>query len=407
MPKRKAESSSAPRLRRHRRARGDQGFVQVNGRRKYLGRWGTADTNQAYARFAAEWKANGGRFAPASPDDITVVEVADRYLAHADAYYRGPDGVETSELRNLKCSIATLRELYGRMPARDFGPRALEAVRCVMLSSVNRRGGGKHTNAPEGLTRGVINARIGHLKRMFRWAASKELIPGSVFPRLQSLAGLPAGRSPARESEPVRPVPQSDIDAVRPHVPSQVWAVVQLQLLTGARAGELLIARPIDFDTTGKVWTYAPPTHKTAWRGHDREIYVGPRGQEVLRPFLSGRAVEAFLFDPHEAEAHRHAQAKTHRRADQAASPTKTDRTMGAQYTTASYRRAIHRACDVAGVPRWGVHRLRHNAATNLRQAHGLEAAALMLGHSSPVLTDAVYAERDKQRAFELARAFG
>jgi hypothetical protein len=31
-----------------------------------------------------------------------------------------------------------------------------------------------------------------------------------------------------------------------------------------ARPGELVIMRPIDIDTRGKVWVYTPATHKTA-----------------------------------------------------------------------------------------------------------------------------------------------
>ena len=38
---------------------------------------------------------------------------------------------------------------------------------------------------------------------------------------------------------------------------------------------------------------------------------------------------------------------------------------------------------------------LRHTATTELRRTHGLEAASLLLGHSSATITDAVYAERD------------
>ena len=39
--------------------------------------------------------------------------------------------------------------------------------------------------------------------------------------------------------------------------------MVQLQILTGARPGEVVITRPVDLDTTGKVWLYRPKTHKT------------------------------------------------------------------------------------------------------------------------------------------------
>ena len=63
------------------------------------------------------------------------------------------------------------------------------------------------------------------------------------------------------------------------------------------------------------VWTYSPPYHKTAHHGHKRTIFVGPKGQEVIGPFLTGRAVDAFLFSAAEAEVQRreriHAERKT------------------------------------------------------------------------------------------------
>jgi len=85
-----------------------------------------------------------------------------------------------------------------------------------------------------------------------------------------------------------------------------------------------------------------------------------------------------------------------------------------------SDRRAIGRACEAAfpapeeqdptawrRAHRFGPARLRHNAATAIRAEHGLEAAQLVLGHSSAVVTDAVYAERDQRRLAEVAMVSG
>jgi integrase len=44
-------------------------------------------------------------------------------------------------------------------------------------------------------------------------------------------------------------------------VSRQVWALIQLQLLTGARAGELVGMRPIDLDTSGRIWMFSPQEH--------------------------------------------------------------------------------------------------------------------------------------------------
>ena len=58
-----------------------QGYVVLDGRRIYLGRYELPSTRERYGRVVAEWEANG-RHRQLEPDDITVVEVATRYLKH-------------------------------------------------------------------------------------------------------------------------------------------------------------------------------------------------------------------------------------------------------------------------------------------------------------------------------------
>lgn len=40
--------------------------------------------------------------------------------------------------------------------------------------------------------------------------------------------------------------------------------MVQMQLLTAARPGEVCIMRPCDIDRSGRIWVYKPKDHKTA-----------------------------------------------------------------------------------------------------------------------------------------------
>ncbi|WP_254511472.1 hypothetical protein [Anatilimnocola floriformis] len=87
------------------------------------------------------------------------------------------------------------------------------------------------------------------------------------------------------------------MDAIKPHVPPQIWAMIELQRLTGMRPGEVTIMRTCDLDTTGRVWVYTPSHHKTEFHGHSRHVYLGPRAQEVLRPWLRTET-EAYLFQP-------------------------------------------------------------------------------------------------------------
>ena len=73
------------------------------------------------------------------------------------------------------------------------------------------------------LCRSEINRRIGRIVRLFKWAACEGLVQSSVHQALQALPGLRRGRADVRESEPVKPVPDAFVDAIKPPVSRQVW----------------------------------------------------------------------------------------------------------------------------------------------------------------------------------------
>lgn len=90
--------------------------------------------------------------------------------------------------------------------------------------------------------------RVQRVRRRFKWTTAHELVPVSVYQSLSTLAPLRRGRSAARETERIDPVPQHLLDGVRPYLSRLVRALAELQLLTGARAGELLDLRPCNIE---------------------------------------------------------------------------------------------------------------------------------------------------------------
>ncbi len=395
MPKRSCRDR-LPTYRHHKPS--GQAFVELNGKRHYLGKFGTPRSRAEYKRMIAEWEARG-RQPFVEPFDLTVVELLDRFLDHAKRYYRLPDGSPTSELACFKSIIAILVDTYADTLAQEFGPRQLKAARAHMVA--------------KGWTRNTINKACSRVRAIFRWAAEEILLPASVHQDLTVVSGLRRGRCDAREGREVQPVPDADVNAVKPFVSRQVWALIQLQELTGARPGELVGIRPVDLDMTGSVWIVAPTQHKTAHHGHARTVYFGPRAQEITRPFLAGRAIDAPVFSPKEAEGERLATRHTARLtpANQGNVPgsnrvRKRGRPPREHYTVASYRRAIARACTFAGVARWHPHQLRHNAAFNLRREFGIEVARVILGHRSPAMTE-LYGEFDRQKAVAVMEKVG
>lgn len=206
--------------------------------------------------------------------------------------------------------------------------------------------------------------------------------------------------------------------------------------------------RSCDIDMTGRVWIYRPHDHKTEHHGLKREIFIGPQAQEIVKPWLRTE-LEAYLFQPCEAEAARNAERRQKRVSpmtpSQASRRGKRSprRAPGDCYDVPGYRRAIVRGCESAFAmpeelrkpPRdeggkpivetseqraerqrlaaqwrqehcWHPHQLRHNAATNLRKEFGVELARIILGHATAFTTE-IYAEADREQAMEVIAKIG
>jgi integrase len=388
--------------------------VTLNGRDHYLGDFDTPESRAEYERVIAEFLANRqfSRAASVATDagssDLTINEVIVAFWRHAERHYRTPSGKQSSELANFRDTFRPLKKLYGETIAREFSPLKLKALRGSMIEAK--------------LCRNTINQRIGRIVHVFKWAASEELVPASVHQALKTVSGLQKGRTDATESEPVRPVPDAFVDAIKPFVSRQVWAMIELQRLTGMRPGEVCVMRTCDLDRSGNVWVYTPPDHKMLYRGRGRSIVIGPQAQTVLKPWLKADPT-AFLFSPAEARAERFATMRAKRKSK--VQPSQRDRSKpggkrrpAERYTTHSYYNAVVSGCKQATranqekgvqdpeVPPWHPNQLRHNAATRIRREFGLDAARAILGHTSPVVTE-VYAEMDHAKAVSVMEKVG
>jgi integrase len=386
---------SLPSLRRHKAS--GQAVVALSGRDHYLGPWGSKPAKREYERLIGEWLA-AGRLLPAASNVIgtTVAELAAAYLRFAKSYYR-KDGKPTGSMQRVRIVLRIMRQTYGRTEAAGFGPLALQAIQGRLVD--------------DGKSRPYVNHLIEGIKRVFRWGVSQELVPPSVFQALATVPGLRRGRTDAREPQRIMPVAESIVDATLPQLPPAVADMVRLQRLTGCRPGEDCILRPCDVDRAGEVWAYRPASHKTEHHGRERIIFIGPKAQAILSPYLL-RAADAHCFSPREAVEAQNAARREARQSPMTPSQSrrrrkrKPQRAPGDCYTVHSYGRAITRACEAAEVDVWMPNRLRHSAATEIRSRYGLEAAATVLGHAQANVTQ-IYAERDLTKAAAIMREVG
>lgn len=337
-----------------------QARVRINGKDHYLGPYGSEESRIAYGKLIA--RPDGTPVDPLKKSGqvdpgITVAALALAYLRHAEGYYV-KNGEQTHEVSCIKSALRHLTKTYGMTSANQFGSLSLKAVRQSMIDSKK-------------MCRKFINGCVGRIRRCFRWAVENELVDAAVLAKLDAVSPLTAGRCEAKDHAPRTVVPEDDINKVREIVPQRTKDMMDLQLLTGARPGELTMLTGAMIDQTGEIWIATITGHKTEHHGKQRALVFGPKAQLILRRYLHADP-ERRLFE----------------------------------LTRASYSLAIKLACTKLKIKRFTAHWLRHNAASRFREEYGLDTAQTVLGHANASMTE-LYAHLNLDKAIEVARNAG
>ncbi|MGC4032195.1 MAG: site-specific integrase [Tepidisphaeraceae bacterium] len=409
---------------RHHKASG-QAYVVLSGRQIYLGPHGTKLSRDAYDRHVAEWLARGRVHAVQPERERTSVAV----LVNA---FRKADVMPASSADEFTAVFKILIRLYGLTPADEFGAVALKAVRSEMVRT--------------GWKRRTCNQRCHTLRRIFKWGVEQQLIGPDGLAAMKAVDPLKKGRTDAPESKAVQPVAVDHVEQCLAIMTPTLAAMVKVQMFTGMCAGELVIMRTRDIDTSDSTcWVYRPESHKTAHLGKVREIPLGGQAIEAVKPFLLAD-LDAYIFSPAKAEAERRDALRKARKTppNQGNSPgtnrrRRPEKTPGERYDTDSYRRAITYAIRRAFPPppglarlkkesrrawqdrlggrwadlvayrksvSWSPHQLRHQFATRVTELFSAEHAMKSLGHSN-LKTTMIYAKLNLTKAKEVARAIG
>jgi integrase len=413
-----SKKPAVPSYRKHKQS--GQAIVTLSdghGRRHdvLLGKFGTPESRQEYARVLSEWERGGHRLASPKHAGLSINELILAFWEHAKQRY-SPSG---RELDNFKLSLRPLRKLYGHTPASGFGPKALKVVQQAMTSgswmTAEEQSKTRARGLPTSWCRNVVNRRIARIKTLFKWAESEELVPASTYQALRTVSGLRKGMPGIRQTEPVEPATQEQVDSLLSHCKQPLATMVNIQWLAGMRSAEVRIMRSVDIDQSNPgVWFYRPKNHKNAWRetNQQRVVVLGPRCIELLKPLLNPDDPGAFLFQPRQAEAERNRARRASRRTPLTPSqrvrrPKKNrKRTPGECYSDTSYAHAVARACGKAGV-RLHPYQLRHGAKQRFTRTSGLDSARAVLGQQSIGTTNLYASQQDIVKAAEVMARMG
>ncbi|MEJ7590353.1 MAG: tyrosine-type recombinase/integrase [Planctomycetaceae bacterium] len=345
-----------------------QARCYVNGKTVYLGLYGSEESRIRYGEIVAKVVSGqiidpiarskrGSTTCPESDDPgPSVGTLILVFLNHAKRHYV-KNGKLTTEYGIIESTVRPLNELYGMIPAKDFGPLSLKAVREKFIKF--------------GWVRSSVNAGVNRIRRVFKHAVANELIEPGVLTRLQCVAPLLEGRTEAPDNPPRTSVDDDSIEAIKKLVRPLVRDLIDVQRLTGSRSGELLMMTTGMLNRTGNVWSAELSDNKCRHHGKSRTLHFGPKAQLILARYLSADP-DAKLF----------------------------------KMTRQAYCRAITRVCDKLEIARWVPHQLRHTAAEVVRDEFGLEHAQSVLGHSTANMTEH-YAKIGNARAAEVARKIG
>jgi integrase len=281
----------------YRRHSSGQARVTIAGKDYLLGPYGSKESRRKYNKLIAEYIASGQSPSFGVPSsELTISELVASYAKFARRYYGlGP----SSDYLRCKPALSALKQLYGPENAIGYGPLQFKATRAHLQKVVVKtlKSGKKRKYVR---SRRYINVLMKLIRRVFRWAASESMVPTSIHETLRTIDPLKAGRTDSPERERVAPIDQATVDATILHCSKVVADMVRFQMLVGCRPGEVCSIKPGMVDRSNDVWEINLTKHKTAWRGKHRTIYVGPKAQAILKPYLL-RAADANCFSPKEA----------------------------------------------------------------------------------------------------------
>ena len=382
-----------------------------NGKRIYLGTYGSPESHTAYARFLAERRLNPGLVLPKGETAVAVSELAVGFLDHAKATLAKPNYTHYR--------IATmdfLVEFYGDISVDEFKPSCLKTVRSELIQA--RRKDGKPR-----FCRNMINEYTRRIVTLFGWGVEEGLVKSDTWAVLRAVKPLSEGYVGTFDHEEREDVPDEVIRRTLPYLPPMLRAMIKVQRYLGCRPSEVFNMRvkEIDRNTDPDIWLYRLSRHKTEKKTKKKRkkvLALSKLEQELIAPYLEGKEPTAAVFSPKTAMEERRAEQRAKRKSKLTPSQRERDRIRAAKpskyrefYDKDSYRQAFLHAIEKANrqlpdgekIPHWTPYQIRHRAATAMELEFGIDEAQTLLDHATPDTTQR-YSHARVQKLKKLAK---
>ena len=263
------------------------------------------------------------------------------------------------------------------------------------------------------------NDLLNDMRQIFKWGEARRLVPAGKFEHLKTVEPLQEGReNDDRYWEVADEVIERTLQLLLP----VYQAIIRILWWTGARPKEILrmrvgdIERDVVEDNGQKVemWSLSPKAHKTAKKNKGRVIAFGSREQEVLIPYLASKTTDKFVFSPEDAVTQRKQEARATRKTKVQPSQVERERVRKENpkrkynpcFATDAVGNALRDAIANANktlpegerIPEWTLYCLRHKYVSEYVEKYGVEAAALMVGHTDTAMVRKIYDKSQKRR---------
>ena len=351
--------ANPPTLRKHQRNRA---FVRVKGKNIYLGKWDeqgpSIEALAKYERFKAQY-LDDQCFIPQS--DPNIVQLSQAYLEHCRQEYADYD---TGEVSNtyviIKRACDFLINMFGDYQAGDFGIKEFYSL----VRDLERKQ----------LSISYLRSIVCYIKKMFKWAIEPGLIKPDQVKELELLTMPKPKKGGAKKVQPIQRVDRQTVSMTLPFMSKPVAQMVEIQLATGCRAEHVRHLRLCDIeylDNGEALWT--PCKDKSSHKRQRQAIPLSPKAQSIIqqashREDGSLAHGHEYLFRPSHAS---HARGKT-----------------SELYRDSSYRRAITRACEKAGIPPWTPHQVRKLVCHEIGNRWGTDGIRAVIGHADSRMAD-------------------